>query len=112
VKAGGLIAVALVATLGTAIAGASRRPPIVRVAALQPLVVQGARFHARERVTVTYVGAVRRQRRIVTSRAGAFTTSFANLPVDRCSGFSLSAVGAAGDRAEAKHKPLPACAPA
>jgi hypothetical protein len=32
--------------------------------------------------------------------------------VDPCSSFSISAVGGSGDRAVARHKPLPACAPA
>ena len=107
-----LTVLAFVLALGAVTAGAARRPPIVRVAAFQPLVVQGARFQARERVTVTYVGQVRRTRKVVTSRLGSFRASFTDVTEDRCSGFSISAVGASGDRAAARHKPLPACAPA
>jgi hypothetical protein len=110
VKAGVLIVLALVLAAGTGTA--ARRPPVIRVAAYQPLVVQGARFQARERVTVTYAGTVRRARKVVASPAGSFKTTFQTLAVDRCNGFSISAVGGSGDRAVAKHKPLPACAPA
>jgi hypothetical protein len=109
VKAGVLIVLALVLA-GTADAG--RRPAVVRVAALRPVVVQGARFHARERVTVSYVGSVRRTRKVIASSTGSFTTTFQAVIEDRCNGFSVSAVGASGDRAVAKHLPLPACAPA
>jgi hypothetical protein len=111
VKVGVLIVLTLVlAAAGTGTA--ARRPPVVRVAALQPLVVQGTRFQPRERVTVTYAGTVRRTRKVVASAAGAFRATFQTVSVDRCSGFSISAAGGAGDRAVARHKPLPACAPA
>jgi hypothetical protein len=112
VKAGVLILLTLVLAAGTGAAGAGRRPPVVKVAAFQPLVVQGARFKARERVTVKYVGSVRRIRRVLSSSTGSFKATFQTLSVDRCNSFSIVAVGGSGDRAVVKHKPLPACAPA
>src|SRR5438105_15536838 len=53
--------------IGMGSAGAAQRPPVVRVARLDPVTVQGARFRARERVTVTYTGSARRTRVVVTS---------------------------------------------
>jgi len=98
--------------IGMGSAGAAQRPPVVRVARLDPVTVQGARFRARERVTVTYTGSVRRTRVVVTSQSGSFSARFAGVTDDPCTGFSLSALGASGDRATARHKPLPACPPA
>ena len=111
-KWGLAILAALTVAVGMGSAGAARRPPVVRVAAFDPLAVQGARFRARERVTVTYAGSVRRTRKAVASRLGSFRVTFSDVTEDRCTGFSISAVGATGDRAAVKHKPLPACAPA
>ena len=44
--------VALAFAIGMGSAAAARHPPVVRIAALDPVLVQGARFRARERVIV------------------------------------------------------------
>lgn len=87
-------------------------PPRVRPVSMQPLVVGGAHFKPGERVRLT-VRPPGAGRRVVVRKDGTLTVSFPGVTVDRCTGFSLSAVGALGDRAEwAMKLPKPACSPA
>ena len=105
-----LAAIAVVAL--AAPAAASGPAPALRLTALQPLRVKGIHFQSRERVRVTYVGAIRRTR-VVRARAdGLFRVGFVDAAADPCSSFSILAVGSTGDRARLRHRPLPACAPA
>ena len=105
-----LAAIAVVAL--AAPAAASGPAPALRLMALQPLRVKGIHFRSRERVRVTYLGAIRRTR-VVRARAdGSFRVGFADAAADPCSSFSILAAGSTGDRARLRHRPLPACAPA
>ena len=79
----------------------------VRIVTLSPLVVRGTGFKSRERIRVTATpGGIRR---VVSTAGGAFRATF-TVPVDRCMGLSVAAVGARGDRAALK-LPQPACPP-
>lgn len=79
----------------------------VRLVALSPAVVRGTGFDARERVTVTVRSPdTKMQARATSTASGAFTVSFERgLPVRACQGFSVTAVGAHGDRATWKSPP-------
>jgi hypothetical protein len=95
------VAVAIPTTAGGS-AGAK-----VRVVALSPLTVRGTGFKAHERVHVTVSpGGTRRVR---ARGDGSFRVAFGR-PADRCTGLSVYAVGARGDRASLKLPQL-ACPP-
>jgi len=86
--------------------------PTVRPVSMEPLVVAVAHFKPRERVRIT-VDPPGTVRRIVVRRDGTLSVSFPTIPVDRCSGLNLYAVGATGQRAEWQLKlPMKACSPA
>ena len=63
-----------------------------------------------ERVVVTLWSTRRLVRSAMSSDAGAFTVNFGTVTFGHCTGFSLSAVGATGDRFVLK-MPRPACMP-
>jgi len=88
----------VIAALAAAVVvpSASAAYPRIVIAQTRPLVVAGSHFKARERVTVTFGQSSRHVR---ATALGTFQTSFADVLVDRCSGFSIAAVGALGDRA-------------
>jgi hypothetical protein len=96
-------AVALLA-LGLAIPAAGAPPPrrasLQLVASKPAVVVLGTGFGARERVALTLrAPAGSRLVRVRATRAGSFRARFAGLRVDRCAGFSVTAVGSRGSRA-------------
>jgi hypothetical protein len=95
----------LVAFLPAA-APAVAAPPSLSVVARAPLVVHGAGFAARERVTLVAAG---RRLSLRASRSGAFSATLPTL--DRCSAGRVIAVGASGDRAALRIPPVE-CAPA
>jgi len=80
-------------------AAAVRTAPVLRLAHGQPLVVAGAHFAARERVTVTVHAGRPYLRRVVTGADGSFRASFGAVAAAPCAGLFADAVGAAGDRA-------------
>ena len=82
----------------------------LRLVSTAPVRVHGSGFHARERVRVRLraPGAPATTRRIRAGRRGAFTTAFAGVKVDRCSAFSVTAVGRSGRRATL-YRPAPKC---
>ena len=65
----------------------------------QPLVLAGAHFAARERVTVTVHARQPYLRRVVSRADGSFSVSFGVVSAARCAGLIADAVGATGDRA-------------
>jgi hypothetical protein len=105
------VATALLAATG-AFAGATPKPRLT-LARTQPLTVRGRGFHRHERVRVVLRQASRPAvvHRLRAGRRGRFTTTFGGVALDRCGGFSLTAVGRAGSRATFKRPPLPACMP-
>jgi hypothetical protein len=97
-----------------AIAGAQARGTAsLLLVRTQPVVVSGARFHARERVRVTLVASSGSYaRHVIATRNGRFVVTFSGVPVDRCGAIQVSAAGNRGSRAVVKRPPLPACMPA
>ena len=96
----------LTALLATAAAVAVASPaaavgpaPVLRLAHGQPLVVAGAHFAARERVTIIVHARQPYLRRVVTRPDGSFSVSFGVVAAAPCGALSADAVGAAGDRA-------------
>ena len=92
-----LAAAAAVALVSPAAGG--RPHPVLRLAHGQPLVIAGAHFASRERVTVTVHARQPYLRRVLTRADGSFSASFGVVPTARCAGLMADAVGAAGDRA-------------
>lgn len=111
-----LIVVAAVAAAGVAIAyGAGERAgsrASIRLVRMQPLVVSGTGFQAREQVRVTVHAKVTRSERATASPSGSFRATFADVPVGRCDRLRVIAIGKRGSRAVLKRFPLPACLPA
>ncbi len=105
-QGGGMKTIATVLVLlvaaGAQAAGASlgRTDPSLRVVKHSPVVVRGAHFHPAERVTVR-APALHAVRVVHTTATGTFRARLGRLPTDRCS-FAIVAVGARGDRAQAK----------
>jgi hypothetical protein len=105
-----LVAAAL-AVAPPALSGSLLHRPALRVTSLAPLRVVGTRFVARERVRVTAtVDTARSSRLVRASSTGTFAATFADLTADRCVAYVVRAVGASGDVAVVKARPL--CAPA
>lgn len=85
---------------------ASPRVPSLRLLGSSPITVRGIHFKARERVRVTLFATGALVARVRTSEAGAFTAQFGDNVAGGCSGLSIRAVGAGGDRALLKVEPL------
>jgi hypothetical protein len=85
--------------------------PHLRLVSGTPLKAHGTGFYGRERIRATArtSGQVR-LRRVTTDARGAFTVSFRALALDPCTGLTIVAVGARGDRAALK-APMRECAP-
>jgi hypothetical protein len=110
----GATAVAAAAGLAGAADGSSERAAALRLASTKPLTVTGARFLARESVSVrATVDGTRYLRRVRATRTGTLTATFAGLTiVDRCnSDVFVRAIGARGSQATLKVGPLPQCPP-
>jgi hypothetical protein len=95
-----LLAVVIGVAAGSA--GAARKPATLRITSHDPLVVRGAHFRASERVRVTANVGLTVQRRVVAGARGGFTVTFDQVPVDRCTGGFVRAVGSSGTRAAVK----------
>jgi hypothetical protein len=86
--------------------------PRLRAVAMQPVVLAGSGFQAREAVRLTAsAGSTSANRRVQASAAGRFTVQLPEIAVDRCSSFFAVARGARGSLASIK-VPLPLCPPA
>jgi hypothetical protein len=84
--------------------------PALKLGAMRPLTVAGKDFRAHERVRlVLHKSSGASHRRVTASSSGAFTKAFAGVTVDRCSGFWVSATGAAGSRAKLTRRARPEC---
>jgi hypothetical protein len=87
-------------------APAARSHPKLTVRSASPVRVGGSQFRPGERVRITStLGPVRTVR---ANRAGAFAVTLSARPLDRCSGFSVRAIGSAGSIASLK-RPRPEC---
>ncbi|HVN61934.1 MAG TPA: hypothetical protein VMT59_11760 [Gaiellaceae bacterium] len=80
-------------------AAAVRPAPVLRLAHGQPLVLAGAHFAGRERVTVTLHTSRPYLRRVVSRPDGSFSVSFGAVAAVPCGALFADAAGAAGDRA-------------
>ena len=108
-----LAIVALAAIGSTALAGAGANAgSTLKLVQVHPLVVRGAHFQNGERVRVTVYARITRVEKATATSSGSFRASFGNVPIGRCNGFRVTAVGNLGSRASLKLPPLPACLPA
>jgi hypothetical protein len=104
------IVIALISA-STALSSPPRPKPHLRLLDATPLTLKGTHFRARERVRITVTTSETQTRTVRTARDGSFTTQFADVPLTRCSGLAVQAVGARGDRASLKVLQQPDCAP-
>jgi hypothetical protein len=98
----GALCIAL--ALALAAASAAAAPPALRVNAFRPLTIEGERFKALERVTVTVDRTL--VKHVRAGAAGGFTVVFRGISVSRCDGYSASARGTRGSRASLSVHPL------
>ena len=103
------IVMAVLATAGLAAHVSARSRPALRFVTLSPVSVHGSGFGARERVRVrlrahdTFTAI----RHVRATRRGGFTVTFARVLIDRCSAFSVTAVGRSGRTATlARERPI------
>jgi hypothetical protein len=83
----------------------------LRIVDTSPLTVRGTGWHARERVRVKVAAEATTTRTVQTTLAGAFTTAFPTVTVQRCGDpVWITAIGASGARATVK-LPVPECPP-
>ena len=78
-------------------APAAAKPPGLRVTASRPLTIEGERFKAFERVTVTVDRTL--VKHVRANAAGGFRVIFRGISVSRCDGYSAAARGTRGSRA-------------
>jgi hypothetical protein len=94
-------ALVLVVSAAAGPAAPAQARPALRLVALSPVSVHGSGFGAREQVRVrlrahaTFIAT----RHVRATRRGGFTVRFAKVLIDRCSAFSVTAVGRSGRRA-------------
>ena len=98
----GVLCIAL--ALALAASSAAAAPPALRVTASRPLTIQGERFKAFERVTVTVDRTL--VKHVRAGAAGGFTVIFRGISVSRCDGYSAVARGTRGSRASLSVHPL------
>jgi hypothetical protein len=92
-----LVASGVVLVLAFAAPAAALAPPVLRVRAVQPVVVDGARFKPLERVTVTLNRLLTQHVRAGTG--GTFRATFRGVVISPCNGYSVTAVGSKGSHA-------------
>jgi hypothetical protein len=113
--AAGLVAILVLATIAlahTATTGAAQQPRL-RIERWSPATVTGADFRAHERVRVVLHHPGKTEtRRTHTNANGSFSARFADVTLDRCSGYSITATGSSGSRARLVRRALPECPPA
>jgi hypothetical protein len=85
-------------------AAAAAKPPTLRLTASRPLTIEGARFKAFERVTVTVDRTL--VKHVRAGAAGGFRMIFRGIWVSRCDGYSAAARGTRGSRATLSVQPL------
>lgn len=104
-----LALVVAVAAIGSALGNTAK--PKLRVLDRAPLRVAGNGFHKQERIRLTVSADGTWRKTIRASSIGSFSTQFAEVAVDRCTGAVVIARGATGATATAKVMPM-ACPPA
>ena len=113
--AAGLVAILVLATIALAHAattGAAHQPRL-RIERWSPATVTGADFRAHERVRVVLHHPGKAEtRRTHTNASGRFSARFADVTLDRCSRYSITATGSSGSRARLVPRALPECPPA
>ena len=110
--AAGLVAILVLATIAPATTGAAPEPRL-RIERWSPATVTGADFRAHERVRVVLHHPGKAEtRRTHTNANGRFSARFADVTLDRCSRYSITATGSSGSRARLVPRALPECPPA
>ena len=110
--AAGLVAILVLATIAPATTGAAPQPRL-RIERWSPATVTGADFRAHERVRVVLRHPGKAEtRRTHTNANGRFSARFADVTLDRCSRYSITATGSSGSRARLVPRALPECPPA
>lgn len=90
----------LVLVLAFPASGAPPRRAALQLQSIAPVTVRGSAFGAAERVTLTLsAGRVRATTTAAARRNGSFTARFARVRLDRCTEFTVRAVGRRGSRA-------------
>jgi hypothetical protein len=105
-----LLAIAAIG-LDRAAAGSAARTPALAIDHSRPLTVHGTGFRKHERVRLVLHRPGSAVRHATAAASGAFTTAFAGVAVDRCSGVWVSATGSAGSRATLVRRAKPQCPP-
>jgi hypothetical protein len=97
-KMGSAIVLAAAVAIGVGSGGDARSaPPSLRLADMKPLVVQGARFKPRERISIQVMAPVRAGRAVIADRRGSFRVRF-RFRVEQCERVSVQAFGSRGSR--------------
>ena len=110
--AAGLVAILVLATIAPATTGATHQPRL-RIERWSPATVTGADFRAHERVRVVLHHPGKAETRRTHANAnGRFSARFADVTLDRCSRYSITATGSSGSRARLVRRALPECPPA
>lgn len=103
-----LIAGVIALAVGCGATDVGARPlarPSLQLVTLSPMSVHGTGFVARERVRVRLRSlGTTSTRRVRATRRGGFSVSFASVRIDRCSAFSVTAVGRSGRRAAVRRR--------
>jgi len=81
----------------------AKKRPSLRLIVKWPPVVRGANFGSGERVTLTLFVYAPHRKALVAGSAGGFTASFPRVRVPGCLSYRVTAVGARGSRASARH---------
>jgi hypothetical protein len=93
--------VAIVAGILAGVSAAAGSRPSIRIVQSRPLVVAGSHFRAGERVKVV-AHLTRTIVRHVVARHGSFRVNLGMVPVSKCEGIRIVAVGSRGSRATLK----------
>jgi len=102
-------ALVMVVSAAAGPAAPAQARPALRLATLSPVSVHGSGFGAHERVRVRLRvhDTVTATRSVRATRRGGFTVRFARVLIDRCSEFSVTAVGRSGRKATlARERPV------
>ena len=93
-------AAVLVLVLAFPASGAPPRRAALQLQSTAPVTVRGSGFGAAERVTLTLAaGRVRGTTTVGAKRSGSFSARFGRVRLDRCTEFTVRAVGRQGSRA-------------
>jgi hypothetical protein len=107
-----VLPVALLCAAALLAAGSSGSSPRLAVKDARPVTVDGSGFRAHEKLSVRVrAPGVDRTRHPRAAANGAFRTTFTHAVVDRCSTFTVTAIGADGSRATVRRRAQPECPP-